>query len=155
MALVSTVDLSADSISSLVTAYNQSVSALNTDLLALSGRVSGLADLGGLLAVSGAFRVAGSLTVVGSLSAAFSGAIASAAFAQSAVSAGYATLAGTVVSLVSALTLGSALHLPYVSTTTSAVVSTAQTVAMGTSCAQWLLVTVSGVAYRVPLFSAV
>jgi hypothetical protein len=44
--------------------------------------------------------------------------------------------------------------MPYISTTTSTVVSTAQTVSMGTSCVQWLIVTVGGTAYRIPLFSA-
>jgi len=39
-------------------------------------------------------------------------------------------------------------------TTTSEVVSAAQTVSMGTSCVKWLNLTVSGTSYRVPLFSA-
>jgi len=35
------------------------------------------------------------------------------------------------------------------------VVSTAQTVSMGTSCIKWLVITVSGTIYRIPLFSNV
>ena len=50
--------------------------------------------------------------------------------------------------------ISSHVHLPYISTTQSTVVSTAQTVSMGTSCVQWLIVTVSGTSYRMPLFSA-
>jgi hypothetical protein len=44
--------------------------------------------------------------------------------------------------------------MPYISTTASTVVSTAQVVSMGTSCTAWLIVTVSGTSYRLPLFSA-
>jgi hypothetical protein len=60
----------------------------------------------------------------------------------------------STLSVMSGLTLRSSLDMPYISTTTLTVVSTAQTVSMGTSCVKWLLVTVSGTAYRVPLFSA-
>lgn len=65
-----------------------------------------------------------------------------------------AAVFSAAVSVVSAFTFGSHVHLPYVSTTASVVVSTAQVLSMGTSCTAWLIVTVSGTAYRLALFSA-
>jgi len=72
MALISLVEISTGTVSGFVSAYNQSVSALNTDLTALSayaaGRFSTLSELGSALVVSGAFRVADSATILGLLS---------------------------------------------------------------------------------------
>jgi hypothetical protein len=74
-------------------------------------------------------------------------------------SVGQVPIASSVVpsstlQVASTFSLGSSLAMPYISTTTSVVVSTAQTVSMGTSCVRWLILTVSGTAYRVALFSA-
>jgi len=197
MALISLVAVSTGTISGFVTGYNQSISALNTDLMALSGRISGLSHLGSLTALSGAFRVqsgltgsstltlaslatlsgglvvAGSAVVSGMLSVASavvlagplhvaSGLVGSAtltlaslAMLSGGLQVASAAVFSAAVSVTSAFSFGSAVHFPYLSTTASAVVSEAQTVAMGTSCAQWFMLTVSGVAYRLPLFSAV
>lgn len=101
--------------------------------------------------------ITGSSTLTLTSQATFSGgaSFASAVGVSATLGVQSAAIFSATISVVSTFSFGSAIAAPYVSTVTSDVSSAAQTVSMGTSCAKWMLWMISGIEYRLALFSSV